>query len=200
MQYYYANLGKENWASHVKTILFSVGFPEAWYNQGVGNVNMFLSQFSQRVRDISIQDWHAQCTEMSKLSYYSSFKTVFECEHYIQEVHVLKHRRALAWLRCCNHNLQVECGRRQGVEKENRLCLLCKSGKVEVEFHFTLVCTFYNQIRDSYLPSKFTRQPNKHMFTILLSSKNATTVRALAAFIFHAFKLRTAFLNVSHIM
>jgi hypothetical protein len=83
MQYLYSNLGKHNWASHIKNILFSVGFSEVWYNQGVGDVNMFLSQFSQRIRDINIQDWHAKSTEMSNLSYYTNYKNVFECEQYI---------------------------------------------------------------------------------------------------------------------
>jgi hypothetical protein len=45
-----------------------------------------LSQFSQRIRDINIQDWHAKCTEMTQLSYYTNYKNVFECEQYILEV------------------------------------------------------------------------------------------------------------------
>jgi hypothetical protein len=56
MQYLYSNVGKQHWASRVTKLLFSGFFsePEVWYNQGVGDVNMFLSQFSQRIRDINI--------------------------------------------------------------------------------------------------------------------------------------------------
>jgi len=36
-------------ASNVKTRLQSIGLYEAWVNQGVGNVNVFISLVKQRV-------------------------------------------------------------------------------------------------------------------------------------------------------
>jgi hypothetical protein len=160
---------------------------------------MFLSQFSQRIRDINIQDWHAKCTEMSTFCYYKNYKNGFECEQYILEVTVVKHRRALAWLRCCSHNLHVECGRRQGIERHHIVCVLCNSGEIEDEFYFTLVCNLYEQIRESYITCTCTLQPKRYMFIILMSTKKSTLVKALAAYAHHAFRMRTEALRVLHI-
>ena len=38
-----------NWVSKVRNLLCSYGFGEAWYNQGVGAVNIFLVLFKQTV-------------------------------------------------------------------------------------------------------------------------------------------------------
>ena len=46
-----------NWVSKVRNLLFSYGFGEAWYNQGVGDVNLFLVLFKQRAIDLYLHDW-----------------------------------------------------------------------------------------------------------------------------------------------
>ena len=38
-----------SWARNVKTLLQSTGLYEAWVNQGVGDVNVFISLVKQRV-------------------------------------------------------------------------------------------------------------------------------------------------------
>jgi len=38
-----------SWARNVKTLLQSTGLYEAWVNQGVGEVNVFISLVKQRV-------------------------------------------------------------------------------------------------------------------------------------------------------
>ncbi|XP_072028409.1 GTPase IMAP family member 4-like [Amphiura filiformis] len=55
--------GKTTWASPVKDILFSYGFGYAWLAQDIGNEIEFLNSFSQRVSDISHQDWVAELCE-----------------------------------------------------------------------------------------------------------------------------------------
>ena len=45
-----------NWASNVKVLLSSLGFHEVWVNQGVGNKNVFLRVFKQRLTDCFIQN------------------------------------------------------------------------------------------------------------------------------------------------
>ena len=42
---------KANWASLVRQMLMSLGFYEVWLAQGVGNVDVFLSTFKQRLND-----------------------------------------------------------------------------------------------------------------------------------------------------
>ena len=47
---------KINWASLVRHLLMSLGFYNVWLNQGVGNKNVFISLFKQRLTDTFIQN------------------------------------------------------------------------------------------------------------------------------------------------
>ena len=49
---------KLNWASSVRSLLQSLGFNEVWLFQGVENINVFLSEFTQRIKDTFIQKWN----------------------------------------------------------------------------------------------------------------------------------------------
>ena len=46
---------RENWASHIRALLFRYGFGYVWIAQDVGNPNYFIKVFSQRVSDCYIQ-------------------------------------------------------------------------------------------------------------------------------------------------
>ena len=48
---------KVNWASLLHHLLMSLGFNEVWINQGMGNVNVFLSMAKQRLTDNFLQGW-----------------------------------------------------------------------------------------------------------------------------------------------
>jgi len=45
-----------SWASNVNTRLQSNGLYEAWVNQGVGNINVFISLIKQRVFDMFVHN------------------------------------------------------------------------------------------------------------------------------------------------
>ena len=57
------NLGRDNWVTSVKNMLFMYGFGLVWYNQGVGNENTFLDEFVQRLTYCYIQNWHETLSE-----------------------------------------------------------------------------------------------------------------------------------------
>ena len=59
-------------------------------------------------------------------------------------------RKSIARLRCSNHPLHIEQGRHRHIPRENRLCRLCPSKKVETEEHFLTECTFFNRYRPNY--------------------------------------------------
>ena len=52
-----------SWASNVKTRLQSISLYEAWVNQGVGNVNVFISLVKQRVFDMFVQNWNTDIND-----------------------------------------------------------------------------------------------------------------------------------------
>ena len=45
--------GKHTWASDIKNLLVTNGFGDVWLSQGVGNTDVFLCRFKQRICDIS---------------------------------------------------------------------------------------------------------------------------------------------------
>ena len=49
---------KSSWAKSVKLLLESLGFGRVWIEQRVGDVNMFLRVFKQRLTDNFIQGWN----------------------------------------------------------------------------------------------------------------------------------------------
>ena len=54
-------------------------------------------------------------------------------------------------LRLTSHCLEIEFGRFNGINRENRLCKLCTQNVVESEYHFILCCPRYSEIRTKYL-------------------------------------------------
>jgi hypothetical protein len=47
-------MGKTNWVTSIKRILFTYGFGEVWLWQQVGDDMLFVSMFNQRLKDC----WH----------------------------------------------------------------------------------------------------------------------------------------------
>ena len=60
------NSGRITWATKVKNILFNYGFGYAWVNENVGDENLILKTFKQRLLDCGKQEWHENVFESSK--------------------------------------------------------------------------------------------------------------------------------------
>ena len=60
-----------NWASKLRDVLANLGFYGVWVNQGVGNKNIFLVEFKQRLNDKFIQNWNSRINESSRANFYT---------------------------------------------------------------------------------------------------------------------------------
>ena len=58
--------GKVNWVTQIKQLLMRYGFANVWLEQQVGNSELFLSLFSQRLKDCYRKEWHAKINESSR--------------------------------------------------------------------------------------------------------------------------------------
>ena len=83
-------IGRTNWASEIKELLFMNGFGYIWNNQGVRDVIAFIKAFEQRLKDIYIQDWHASIYTNPKLLYYKHNKTTYTPAKYLDILTVRK--------------------------------------------------------------------------------------------------------------
>lgn len=191
MLYELDNMGKVTWASHIKNVLFKYGFGIVWISQDIGSISAFLSIFSQRVRDIDMQDWFSELSSLNKLRSYREFKSLLIPEQYLLSVTILDHRRALSRLRCSSHKLNIEIGRRYGIDAEDRICNLCTLDEIEDEFHFVLVCPFFAGKRNE-LPAWAINFPTRHKFNLLLKSTDNSVLSHLSKYVYIAMKQRDA--------
>ena len=128
-----ANSKKENWASLVRNLLQRLGFGEAWMNQGVGNITVFLYSVKQRLTDNFIQSWRADLENSSRARTYTSFKLNFGLSTYLINVHDCKHRKALTRLIASSHRLLIETGRwnKPKTPHHLRICQICNADVVQ---------------------------------------------------------------------
>ena len=131
----------------------------------------------------------------NKLRHYKLFKCRFQAETYTR----LKDRslvKCMAKLRCSNHNLRIETGRRDNTHPELRYCRVCNTQEVEDEHHFLVECRTYDQHRKKLLETaenevkSFITVNPKQKFIYLLSTENIKLVQEIAKYARDAFESR----------
>ena len=128
------------------------GFAHVWYNQGVENEPLFLSEFSARLADIDLQSWQENISSSSRLVNYNAIKTLFCTETYLDSLDNLYYRSLLLKLRGCLLPLYFNLGFFNDIPIGDRLCPLCQLS-IEDEVHFLLICDHLKHIRVQFLPT-----------------------------------------------
>ena len=82
-----------------------------------------------------------------------------------------------------NHKLPVEVGRWKNTLYVERKCSLCNKNDTGDEFHYLLICPFFQADRCYLLKSFFYRRSNILKFTALLMSTNKKVLSNLSKFI-----------------
>ena len=189
--------GRSNWVSHIKDILFRLGFGFVWVAQDVGHINTFIPVFKQRLFDNLHQKWVSELETSSKARYYKQFKSLLNVELYLTSdfpIHLIK---AMAKFRCSNYGLAVETGRYDSTDYLQRLCPFClKDGLsyIEDEFHLLLVCKQYETERNKYI-SKHVSIVSPQSFINTMSSPNCNVIHDVSQFLAAVYKSRLAFVH-----
>ena len=145
------NVRKTNWALLVRNLRGNLGFFEVWLNQGVGDVNLFLTILRPRLKDQYIPGWVGEIESSSRALFYRNISG-FYFQPYLDVITIQKFRIAMIKLRVSSHRLEVETGRWSGpVSKplEDRKYHI--SNKLKDEFHFLFECPLYTDLRRQYL-------------------------------------------------
>ncbi|MCG7875034.1 MAG: reverse transcriptase domain-containing protein [Candidatus Thiodiazotropha endolucinida] len=180
---------KINWAYLVRDLLSRMGFYEVWLHQGVGNIELFLNLFRQRLTDNFTQNWQERLNNSSRANFYVTIAD-FKPNLYLDVVKVRKFRNALARFRVSSHRLEIEAGRwaRPYKPVHERICKICN--KLEDEFHFVIECTLYTCLRRKYIDSIYWNRPSMHKFVQLIQSNDPRIITNLAIYIYKAFEVR----------
>ena len=99
---------KPSWVRSVKTLLSRTGFGDVWVKQGVGDIDIFMNIFKQRLIDTFHQEWHRRLQESNRARFYRVVKTQHQLSKYLQCITCKPHRMALSRFIMSSHCLCVE--------------------------------------------------------------------------------------------
>ena len=160
------------------------------FSQGhVGDSNLFLNEFTQRLKDIYCQNWNATLNEKPKLQSYKQFKSLLECEKYLSCVQIKRHRTALTRFRLSDHDLGIEINRRNKSAEDCDKCKKCPN-QIENEYHVLIVCPLYKSLREKYIKEYFWKYPSETKFITLMKTESETDLNKLACLVYNIFKMR----------
>jgi hypothetical protein len=188
---------RQTWATSIKNVLFNFGFGYAWIFQEIGNVEAFICEFKQRVKDVLTQEWLSSLHTSSRFDLYSLFKFTLTPEMYITDPSFVLYRRLLTKIRIGMANLAVEQGRYTGIARHLRFCIVCNTQQIEDEYHFIMICPIYHNLRTLYLPANIIIQRSHRSFATLMSSGNKNVILNLQLFIHYALSLKHDILSAN---
>ena len=191
-----ANADSRNWVLNIKNVLQMSGFPDVWLYPTSVNIPVFLPVLRNRLRDVYITEWKQGMSACTSLSLYREIKVDFSISEYLLKIYSPKLRKVLTQIRLSSHCLCIETGRHRSVPRHERLCTLCNERDVEDEYHFTIKCPIYSEIRKKYIKHFFVNRPSMFKFTLLLKSNNMNTLKNLSLYITEAFQLRKTLINI----
>ena len=169
------------WTNYVKSVLDNTGFSYIWLQQS-SHVNPKLHKCIKQVLiDQFIQVWHSEKNNSNKGKNYAIYKETLELEKYFLSLPT-SFRLHLSKFRMANHKFPVETGRYNNTEYAERYCQKCNSD-IGDEFHYLLVCPFYNTLRKKYLSPYYFARPNVIKYKELLNTDDPSVTTKLAIFV-----------------
>ena len=83
--------GRVTWATKVRALLFQYGFGYVWLSEDVGDLNIFMKAFKQRLVDCSMQDWSAMISDSGKARHSRFIMPSLQTANYIFYNKRIKH-------------------------------------------------------------------------------------------------------------
>ena len=176
-----------SWPAGIKDTLSRIGMLDKFLNK---DDTAHVSSF-QRLRDILHQNTFHEIKKESRT--YSLLKTQIGYENYLSKIENIQHRTAFTKLRLSNHCLEIEKGRYQRIDKNNRFCPFCPKS-IEDEKHFLLQCEIYKILRETLFIWAETQISNfshwdypEKMINVMTNSIYA---KKTASYVFRMFHIR----------
>ena len=181
------DIGRITWATKVKELLFKHGFGFVWISQTVGNMDIFIKLFRQRLIDCANQNWHDSVNSSSRCDFYKEFKSLLNTEKYLN----VSLRKSLAGFRCSSHKFKIETGRHLNIHREERICIYCQQINnyriIEIEHHVFFICPRYVDVRTQYLFTWYIHGNTPlDLYNLLQMSR---TVKLLSIYIHHVLQI-----------
>ena len=197
LQACYSDMLNENgtWLMKVKEELFNIGLGDIWEDPFMNPQAAFVL-VKTRLFDIFRQDCFSKISSSPKGFLYQHIPKVFDLQVYLKKVTNNKFQKEITRIRTSSHKLNIENGRYQNIERRERKCTLCNLNDVEDEFHFSLICPFYSDLRLLYIKQYYRNRPSVFKFLQLLSTDNVKELNMFGKYLYRAKKRRSAALEV----
>ena len=172
---------KSKWIDNVKHLICSMGFSGVWFSQSYINSKWFINSIKQKLKDVYIQKWHSLLDVSSGSNNYRLLKESFESSAYWKILPANMCRNLFAF-RSRNHRFPVEVGRWTGQPLSERKCNFCKT-ELGDEFHFLLVCKYFQEDRKRYINKFYYERPNILKYRELMNKTNVSELEKLCKFV-----------------
>ena len=96
----------------------------------------------------------------------------------------------MAKLRLSSHKWNIEIGRHNKIDRQDRKCIRCNLNDIEDEFHFVLVRPDYVNLRNAYIPKYYSNRRCVVKFIELVQTNNTSLLIKLSIYCIKAFALR----------
>jgi len=148
-----------------------------------------MLEFKTRLIDCFKQDWSSALANHDFYYTFSLFKREVVCAQYLSLVRNIAVRRLFTRLRFGMSPLRGHYVEFRQDRMNMTDCPFCVNTR-ETEVHFLLACPEYRDLRDDFIPPKYTRQPSLFKLVMLMSSSSETLLRNLANFVYKALAKR----------
>jgi hypothetical protein len=182
--------GKKTWAFHVRQLLCTNGCVDVWLQQGVGDEGVFLRCFRQRLVEQYTQGWATDVETKERYEIYSSFKSIFQSERYIEYQQKRCFRDSYVQFRFGISPIHVHRMRyKKDVVPKQLLCPVCKN-EIEDEAHVLFTCDAYNELRTKVNIITNTNQDDSNALSRVMAADDEEAIIQLSRFLYGVFQLR----------
>ena len=171
------------WLNDIEQTLSSCGMRNVWMNPKLFKLNQVKKEITQKLTNLDNQKWLNEVASQSSCITYRTFKKERKLEKYLL-LPDSTDRINLSRFRCRKSKIPVVTlgytnsnGR---VPYENRKCTLCRLEDIGDEFHYVLICPFFQLQRQRYIEGHYYTNPDKEKFSELMQSQNLNILRKLA--------------------
>jgi hypothetical protein len=168
------------WIKYVHNLLNSYGMSFLWNGFEEYQSKWLSLSLERKILDTSLQNWSSNVNNNILCTNYRIFKTELVMEKYFSLLSYTDYI-TFAKFRCGNHLLPISKNRYN--EGNDRVCKLCNLGEQGDEFHYILVCPYFNDERKLCLKKYYYIRPNAVKLYKLFNTKNVGELKHIVKFI-----------------
>ena len=186
-----------SWSTGIMNVLKLIDKYDIWNRPTMINKANFNTLIVDSIKTVYNNSWlNVIKNHQTKLRTYCQFKHSFSLENYVTLLK-RKYRSTFCKLRISCHKLRIEMDRYVSpkLPPERRICKYCDLNEIEDEFHFTMKCSLYNDIRNRFMTLiddifVTNNSSENDKFLLIMGANDFDTTNAVASFINTAFEKR----------